>query len=91
MKTNDNRPIICGTDFSENAARAAETAAAIAERLNATLIVAHSVDERGDFQTICGRVSWKKMLRAWHNFVGASKRRCWPAPAIRAASRMTAS
>ena len=49
MKTNDTRPIICLTDFSENAARAAEAAAAIAERLNATLIVAHSVDERGEF------------------------------------------
>ena len=49
MKTNDTRPILCLTDFSENAARAAEAAAALAERLNAPLIVAHSVDERGEF------------------------------------------
>ena len=49
MKTNAPRPIICFTDFSENAARAADAAAAIAERLKTTLIVAHSVDERGEF------------------------------------------
>ena len=49
MKMNDTRPIICLTDFSENAARAAEVAAAVAERLSTSLIVAHSVDERGEF------------------------------------------
>ena len=31
MKTNDTHPIMCGTDFSENAARAADVGAALAE------------------------------------------------------------
>lgn len=46
---NAARPIVCGTDFSKNAARAAEAGAAIAKRLNSTLILVRSVDERGEF------------------------------------------
>ena len=41
-------PILCGTDFSENARQAAEVAAALASRLGAKLILAHSLDERGE-------------------------------------------
>ena len=41
-------PILCGTDFSENAQQATEVAAALAARLGAKLILAHSLDERGE-------------------------------------------
>ena len=41
-------PILCGTDFSPNALQAADAAAAIAMRLGAMLILAHSLDERGE-------------------------------------------
>ena len=41
-------PILCGTDFSENAMQAADAAAALAVRLRAKLILAHSLDERGE-------------------------------------------
>ena len=41
-------PILCGTDFSENAMQAADAAAALAVRLGAKLILAHSLDERGE-------------------------------------------
>jgi len=49
MNTNDTRPIICGTDFSENATEAVRVAAALAQRFSAPLILAHSVDERAEF------------------------------------------
>ena len=49
MNTNDPRPILCGTDFSESAAEAVHAAAALAQRCNAPLILAHSVDERAEF------------------------------------------
>src|SRR5690606_16346853 len=39
--------ILCGTDFSENANRASEVAAAIAKRLGATLVLVHVIDELG--------------------------------------------
>lgn len=39
------RRIVCATDFSENAGRAADVAAAIASRLRATLVLAHVADE----------------------------------------------
>jgi len=48
MNTDDQATILCGTDFSENADKAATAAAAIARRTSATLILAHSVDERGE-------------------------------------------
>lgn len=41
-------PILCGTDFSENAQHAADAAAALAARLGTKLILAHSIDERGE-------------------------------------------
>jgi len=49
MTTNDPRPILCGTDFSESATEAVRVAAALAQRFSAPLIVAHSVDERAEF------------------------------------------
>ncbi len=41
-------PILCGTDFSANALLAADAAAALAVRVGAKLILAHSLDERGE-------------------------------------------
>jgi nucleotide-binding universal stress UspA family protein len=49
MKTTETSPIVCGTDFSENADKAAAVADALARRLGAPCILAHSVDERGEF------------------------------------------
>jgi len=49
MNTNEPRPILCGTDFSESATEAVRVAAALAQRFSAPLIVAHSVDERAEF------------------------------------------
>lgn len=40
--TNFSSPIICGTDFSDNAKRAADVAAALATRLNAPLLLVHA-------------------------------------------------
>lgn len=42
MSTTDTKPIICGTDFSENAGRAASAAAALARRLGAPLLLVHA-------------------------------------------------
>ena len=41
-------PILCGTDFSANATQAADAAAALAMKLGVKLILAHSLDERGE-------------------------------------------
>ena len=41
-------PILCGTDFSANSTQAADVAAALALRLGAKVILAHSLDERGE-------------------------------------------
>ncbi len=49
MKSPETNPIVCGTDFSENADKAAAVADAIARRLGAPCILAYSVDERGEF------------------------------------------
>lgn len=49
MKTDENRPILCGTDFSESAVQAAIVADALARRQGAPLILARSADERGEF------------------------------------------
>lgn len=49
MKTDETKPILCGTDYSESAAQAATVADALARRLGAPLILARSVDERGEF------------------------------------------
>lgn len=43
----DQRPIICGTDFSEAAAQAVEVAAAIARRLSVKLHLVHVEEFRG--------------------------------------------
>ncbi len=48
MNTNDPRPILCGTDFSESATEAVRAASVLAQRFNAPLILAHSVDERAE-------------------------------------------
>ncbi len=49
MNTTETKPILCGTDFSENAAQAATVADALARRLKAPFILARSADERGEF------------------------------------------
>jgi nucleotide-binding universal stress UspA family protein len=49
MNAPDSRPVLCGTDFSEGAARAADAAAAMARRLGVPLLLVHSVDERAEF------------------------------------------
>ncbi len=49
MKATPASPIVCGTDFSENADGAAAVAHALARRLGVPFILAHSVDERGEF------------------------------------------
>ncbi len=49
MKNTEQQPIVCGTDFSENATEAVRAAAALAQRFHEPLILAHSVDERGEF------------------------------------------
>ena len=48
MKDSRQRPILCGTDFSEQATQAANVAAAFALRLGVPLLLVHGVDERGD-------------------------------------------
>ncbi len=42
MKTITSQPILCGTDFSEHAKRAADVAAALAKRLSAPLRLVHA-------------------------------------------------
>lgn len=42
MNTTKTNPILCGTDFSENARRAASAAAALAKRLGAPLLLVHA-------------------------------------------------
>ena len=44
VKKNDERPIVCGTDFSATAAEAVDIAAAMARRLRTKLVLVH-VDE----------------------------------------------
>jgi len=48
MNASTARPVICGTDFSEPAAQAANVAAALAKRLRAPLLLVHGIDERGE-------------------------------------------
>lgn len=45
MKTNETTPILCGTDFSGNAAQAANAAAALAARAGQPLLLVHVADE----------------------------------------------
>lgn len=42
MKLNQTNPILCGTDFSANARHAANVAAALATRLNTSLVLVHA-------------------------------------------------
>ncbi|HEV7867604.1 MAG TPA: universal stress protein [Chthoniobacteraceae bacterium] len=42
MKSNETFPIVCGTDFSENAQQAANVAAALAKRHGAPLVLVHA-------------------------------------------------
>jgi len=48
MKANSQRPIVCGTDFSHQARKAADVAAAIALRLDVPLLLIHGADELGE-------------------------------------------
>jgi len=48
MKTNEPRPIVCGTDFSAGAGEAAAFAAALSQRLGEPLLLVRSADERGE-------------------------------------------
>lgn len=53
MKPNEPTPIVCGTDFSANAAQAATVAAVLAARSGKPLLLVHVADEfnaRGDNQ-----------------------------------------
>jgi len=45
MKTRETSPILCGTDFSENAAQAATVAGVLAARMTRPLVLAHAADE----------------------------------------------
>ena len=54
MKSQDVRPIVCGTDFSRSAEQAANVAADLAARLGTTLLLVHGVDERGEFPQVYG-------------------------------------
>lgn len=45
MKPSTDRPILCGTDFSDNAAHASATAAALARRWERPLVLLHVTDE----------------------------------------------
>ena len=47
MDPNTSSPIVCGTDFSENALEAADAAAAIARKLGVKLILVHVSEFRG--------------------------------------------
>lgn len=49
MKTEpkNTMKIICGTDFSKPAAQAANAAAALAARLEETLVLVHSIEGAG--------------------------------------------
>src|SRR5437868_601197 len=48
MTHSNQRPIVCGTDFSPHALQAANVAAAMARRTKAPLLLIHGVDERGE-------------------------------------------
>jgi len=47
MNTHETKPILCGTDFSENATQAANAAAALAVRAGQPLLLVHVADEFG--------------------------------------------
>ncbi len=61
MNDHQQRPILCGTDFSEAAARAGNVAAALASRLDAPLLLVHGVDERGEIPASF----WPSMMETW--------------------------
>lgn len=45
MNSRETSPILCGTDFSENASRAATVAGLLAARMTRPLVLAHAADE----------------------------------------------
>lgn len=51
MSEYPQRPIVCGTDFSSPAAKAADVAAAMALRLDTPLLLVHGIDEHGELPT----------------------------------------
>lgn len=60
MMSDCQRPIVCGTDFSSPAAKAADVAAAMALRLDTSLLLVHGVDEYGEIPT----TYWAGMIEA---------------------------
>lgn len=48
MNQYPQRPIVCGTDFSPQAMKAADVAAAMALRLKTPLLLVHGIDEHGE-------------------------------------------
>src|SRR5215203_4121436 len=48
MNTFKHQPIICGTDFSEQAQHAANVAGTLAKRLRTRFVLVRGVDERGE-------------------------------------------
>lgn len=48
MNENLQRPVVCGTDFSEQAGKAADVAAAVSLRLGVPLLLIHGADELGE-------------------------------------------
>ena len=64
MKTTTPKPILCGTDFSENARQAASVAAALAQRLDAPLWLVHVTSEPlpADIPAaVDGSLAWEPM------------------------------
>jgi nucleotide-binding universal stress UspA family protein len=51
-------PIVCGTDYSIPAQRAADVAAALAKRLGTSLVLVHGIDERGEIP----RRYWRALI-----------------------------
>lgn len=60
MNPQHQRPIVCGTDFSEAAAQAANVAAALSIRLDAPLMLVHGIDERGEIPALY----WSSLMDA---------------------------
>jgi nucleotide-binding universal stress UspA family protein len=71
MNQTTQRPIVCGTDFSEFAADAADVAAAFAIRLKAPLQLVHGIDERGEIP----EAYWPAMREASRTSLHAEAKR----------------
>jgi len=68
MNTHETKPILCGSDFSENAAQAANAAAALAVRAGQPLLLVHVADEFG------GHAETPKKLTAFLRPIGRKLR-----------------